>query len=184
MRIIEIEAGKTRTRISLLCFVIALGTGVTASSGADVVMPLASVTPGAINPAVTQANISQTICKSGWTATVRPSSSYTDKLKKSQLAGAYSFYGDMVLGHFEEDHLISLEIGGSPTSALNLWPEPYVGETGARVKDKIENKLNSLVCSGKLSLITAQEAIAKNWYSAYIFYCLGKGTTRSKMTTR
>ena len=177
MRIIEIEAGKTRSRISLLCFVIALGTGVSASSGADVVLPLTSVTPGATNLAVTQSSISETICKSGWTATVRPSSAYTDKLKKSQLAGAYSFYGDRVLGHFEEDHLISLEIGGSPTSPLNLWPEPYDGPTGARVKDKIENKLNSLVCSGKLSLRAAQDAIAKNWYSAYIFYYLRQSTT-------
>jgi DNA-binding CsgD family transcriptional regulator len=39
--------------------------------------PRLALTPGAYNPAVTQATIGRTICVSGWTATIRPSSSYT-----------------------------------------------------------------------------------------------------------
>ena len=60
-----------------------------AKAVAAVVLPLSAVTPGATNPAVTQANIQQTICKANYTATIRPPASYTTKLKISQLAGAY-----------------------------------------------------------------------------------------------
>jgi hypothetical protein len=136
-----------------LCLLTAIGS----SGYASVlpILPLASVTPGAVNPSVTQANIHSTICVSGYTATIRPSSSYTTNLKKQQLAGPYAFYHDDKTADFEEDHLISLEIGGSPTSPKNLWPEPYAGQTGARVKDQVENKLHDLVCQGKISLSAA-----------------------------
>jgi hypothetical protein len=55
---------------------------------------------------------------------------------------------------FQEDHLISLELGGHPTDPRNLWPEPY--PRAAHV-DMIENDLNAQVCSGSLSLAQAQE---------------------------
>jgi len=134
-----------------------------------VVLPLISATPGATNPAVTQANIQKTICVSGYTATIRPPASYTTKLKNSQLAGAYKAYADKNPASYEEDHLISLEIGGNPTDPKNLWPEPYAG-TGARIKDQIENKLHDLVCANKMTLADAQKAIATNWYAAYQKY--------------
>jgi len=51
-----------------------------------------------------------------------------------------------------------------------LWPEPYAAAEGARVKDKIENKLHDLVCSRQLSLRAAQSAIATNWWTAYQRY--------------
>jgi hypothetical protein len=51
---------------------------------------------------------------------------------------------DTATGAYEEDHLISLEIGGAPSAEANLWPEPYNGPEGARVKDVVENKLHSL----------------------------------------
>jgi hypothetical protein len=140
------------------------------SNAATPTLPIASVTPGAINPNVTQSNIHSTICVSGYTKTIRPPSSYTTTLKIQQLATSYSRYHDALTGDFEEDHLISLEIGGSPTDPKNLWPEPYIGTTGARIKDKIENKLHALICSGQISLRTAQVAIAKNWYTAYLKY--------------
>ena len=134
-----------------------------------VVLPIASVTPGVTNSAVTQANIQQTICTSGYTATIRPSASYTTKLKISQLAGAYKSFADKSLASYEEDHLISLEIGGNPTDPKNLWPEPYAG-IGARIKDQIENKLHDLVCANKMPLATAQKLISTNWYAAYQTY--------------
>lgn len=137
---------------------------------AGVVLPNARRTPGAVNPAVTQANIDSTICVSGWTATIRPPSSYTTRLKEDQLATGYAYHGDLSTADYEEDHLVSLELGGSPTSELNLWPEPYAASDGARVKDRIENELHALVCDGRLSLATAQRAIASNWYVAYETY--------------
>lgn len=48
-------------------------------------LPNANLTPGVKNPAVTQENIQDTICVNGWTATVRPPSSYTNTLKKKQI---------------------------------------------------------------------------------------------------
>lgn len=137
---------------------------------AGVVLPDASRTPGAANPAVTQANIQQTICVSGYTATIRPPASYTTGLKRQQLASGHAYQGDTNTRDYEEDHLISLEVGGSPDSPQNLWPEPYTGSDGAKTKDKIENKLHDLVCSGRLSLAAAQHAIATNWWTAYQTY--------------
>ena len=42
-------------------------------------------TPGAINPYVTQANLQDTACIAGWTRRVRPSSSYTNRIKSVQM---------------------------------------------------------------------------------------------------
>lgn len=145
-------------------------TGGIVLNAAGAVLPDPTRTPGASNPAVTQATIGSTICVSGWTATIRPPSSYTTSLKERQLASGYAFNGDMSTADYEEDHLISLEIGGAPSSELNLWPEPYNTPDGARVKDQLENKLHSLVCSGAVSLATAQHAIAGNWWNAYLTY--------------
>jgi hypothetical protein len=36
----------------------------------------------------------------------------------------------------------------------------------AQVKDRLEDKLHELVCSGQLDLTTAQQAIASNWIEA------------------
>jgi hypothetical protein len=42
-------------------------------------------TPGVVNPDVTQANIRSTVCRRGWTATVRPPVDYTNALKARQM---------------------------------------------------------------------------------------------------
>jgi hypothetical protein len=125
-------------------------------------------TAGATNPNVTQANIKRTICKSGWTATIRPPSSYTTALKRQQIE-EYD-YADKRLASYEEDHLISLQLGGHPRDPQNLWPQAYKGKCGARVKDVIETKLKRLVCSGTIPLAQAQQLIAGNWVAAYSQY--------------
>jgi hypothetical protein len=131
-------------------------------------LPNSIMTPGWTDPRVTQETIKQTICVSGYTSTVRPSTPYTNKLKREQIK-AYS-YTDTEPSHYEEDHLISLQLGGSPDDPRNLWPQPYEGTCGARVKDKIEGKLKRLVCGGKITLEEAQHAIATDWISAYKKY--------------
>ncbi len=136
---------------------------------AVVLLPDPVRTPGATNPAVTPATIHATICVPGWTATIRPSAAYTTGLKRRQLAAGYTWRGNTRLADYEEDHLIPLELGGAPSSPLNLWPQPYAG-TGARVKDRVENRLRALVCAGRLDLATAQHAIADNWWAAYHTY--------------
>ncbi len=159
------------TPLTLLALLVnlSLTPGVTAYARPD-----PTLTPGAINPAITQANIQDNICapKGQWsTKLIRPPSSYTSTLKIAQmkarhLPGKPSAY--------EEDHLISLEIGGAPKDPKNLWPEPYAGTWGAKTKkDVLEVKLNRLVCHGTISLDEAQRSIASDWISAYTTYVLG-----------
>lgn len=128
-------------------------------------LPDPTMTPGATDPRVTQENVNQTICVPGYTETVRPPTSYTNKIKRQQIQD-YG-YTDKNLGHYEEDHLISLQLGGSPDDPRNLWPQPYDGACGARVKDKIEGRLKKLICKGQISLADAQHAIATDWITAY-----------------
>lgn len=136
-------------------------------------LPDAITTPGAVNATVTQANIATTICVHGWTKTIRPPASYTNKLKAGQLAaGAYA--SPQAPQAFEEDHLISLEIGGHPTDPRNLWPQHWDAPYGAHQKDQLENFLHRAVCSGKLTLAEAQAAVSSNWIAAYQKY-IGPG---------
>jgi hypothetical protein len=114
--------------------------------------------PGALNPAVTQATIGQTICVSGWTATIRPSTSLTNKIKREAI-DAYGDYAGAQPANYELDHLISLELGGAPADAANLWPEKGLHNS----KDPVENAAKRAVCSGRITLADAQQAIATNW---------------------
>ena len=108
-------------------------------------------TPGVLNPDVTQANIRSTICKHGWTSTIRPPTDYTNELKRRQMRQ----YGETgLISDYQEDHLISLELGGDPTDPRNLWPEPY---PRASQMDQQENELNAEVCNGGLTLAAAQQ---------------------------
>jgi hypothetical protein len=126
------------------------------------------MTPGAVNPAITQENIQSTVCVKGYTKTVRPPAHYTNSLKKRQLR-AYG-YSDQNPKHYEEDHLISLSIGGNPTDERNLWPEPRESEWSASKKDQLEFVLYKMVCSGELSLVRAQQEISTNWIDAWKRY--------------
>jgi hypothetical protein len=107
-------------------------------------------TPGVINPDVTQATIGDTICRHGWTRSVRPPTDYTSELKLRQMR-EYGVGGSP--SDYQEDHLISLELGGHPTDPRNLWPEPI--ERALKV-DRTENELNREVCSGELTLDEAR----------------------------
>lgn len=125
------------------------------------VLPDTNCTPGSIDPQVTQDNIFQTICSKGYSTSVRPPVAYTNKLKRQQIID-YG-YLDTNLKDYEEDHLISLELGGSPTDPKNLWPEP---DDSPNPKDAIENLCHHKVCSGEISLSDAQKQIATNWPTA------------------
>jgi len=133
-------------------------------------LPDSNCTSGAVDTNVTQENIQSTICVSGYTKTVRPSTSYTNSLKRQQII-EYG-YADTNLSNYEEDHLISLELGGSPKDPKNLWPESYNIPNGARVKDRLENLLHKMVCNGSISLTEAQLEIATDWLFYYNNYGL------------
>jgi hypothetical protein len=132
-------------------------------AAAGLVLPDPACTPGGIDPAVTQANIHQTICATGYTKTVRPPVGQTDALKHRLLLA----YGQEYERSTEEDHLISLGVGGS-SSTSNLWVEPNrSGATATRnPKDDVEDALHQAVCSGRVTLEAAQRALATDWTTA------------------
>jgi hypothetical protein len=133
-------------------------------------------TPGAISPAVTQANLKSTICrKGGYTSGVRPSAYVTGKEKKLN-AASYGYTGSMSDAEF--DHLISLQLGGDPNDYRNLWVEPADPghRKGAGVnnkKDPVETKLHTAVCKGQVTLAAAQKAIVTDWTTALTALHLG-----------
>lgn len=128
-------------------------------------LPDPRCTPGAIDTTVNDATLGSTICRSGYTKTVRPPYSLTGPAKQESLL-EYGSGGQAPT--FEYDHLIPLELGGS-SSTWNLWPEPNIGGSGGyyiNPKDKVENDLKRAVCAGRASLRAAQLAIVSNWETA------------------
>jgi len=75
---------------------------------------------------------------------------------------APAYYGRSI----EIDHIVSLELGGSNDIA-NLFPEPGFGPADYHVKDRLENRLHDLVCSGAMTLRAAQQGIARDWEALY-----------------
>jgi hypothetical protein len=132
-------------------------------------LPDHSCTPGALSPAVTQANIAETICrKGGYTGGIRPPASVTDAEKRKN-AASYGYTAS--LHDAEYDHLISLELGGDPNDPRNLWVEPpspghRSGAGPNNPKDAVETRLHTAVCSGQVTLAQAQQAIASDWFTA------------------
>lgn len=120
-------------------------------------LPDPRCTPGAISAAVTQADIGSTICRSGYTARVRPPESVTEPEKRASLA---AYGGHRPLHSYEYDHLVPLELGGAPNDPRNLWPE--LGAS-PNTKDAVEDQLRREVCNGRMTLGQAQRAIARNW---------------------
>ena len=78
--------------------------------------------------------------------------------------------GNAPADDYEIDYLITPGLGGSD-EITNLWPEPrYNTEWNSYVKDQLEEHLHQMVCSGEVSLSTAQQDIANNWIDAYKKY--------------
>jgi hypothetical protein len=118
-------------------------------------------TPGALNPAVTQATVRATICRRGYSSSIRPSTSVTEPEKLASIRAYGLHQGPR---NYEYDHLISLELGGAPNDSRNLWPEPGASPN---LKDKVENYLHARVCDGRMSLAGAQRIVALDWVSFY-----------------
>lgn len=155
-------------RQALLGLVLAFALAMPAMGGRAIpLLPDRSLTPGATDRSVTQANIHQTICVPGYTARVR-------NVPASEKRAIFAEYGLDQHGPgapFEIDHLISLELGGS-NDIRNLWPESYVFSVGwnAHKKDRLEDRLHALVCHDTIPLVEAQRAISTNWTAAYQKY--------------
>jgi hypothetical protein len=134
---------------------LSLAAGI-AFAAEDPVTPDPRLTPGAVLPVD-----AATICQPGYARSVRHTSG---RLK----AEVYREYGlDPHAGHYEVDHLVSLELGGADVRE-NLWPQSYDTEPwNAAVKDRLENFLHAEICAGRMRLETAQREIATDWIAAY-----------------
>lgn len=116
-------------------------------------------TPGYMNPDVNDKNIDQTICVSGYSATVRPSVSVTNPLKADSMA-AYNIHPvAQHMKEYEGDHFIPIEDGGCPGPnqcgtdfRKNFWPESWTGPNNAHDKDKVENLIHQELCAHKITL--------------------------------
>ncbi|HWH81310.1 MAG TPA: hypothetical protein VNU71_03645 [Burkholderiaceae bacterium] len=124
--------------------------------------------PGAVNEDVTQATIRHTICRAGWTATVRPPTGYTQPLKLKMLREAGLPASEAP--KYELDHFIPLALGGHPRSPDNLWLQRWHGEWGAGVKDVLERRLQVRVCNGEMDLSVARLLIQHDWRAALVRY--------------
>jgi hypothetical protein len=161
-------------RIALtLRFILALALGALclgqpngqASEAYFLVTPDPDRTPGAVNPQVTQTNIAHTICVTGWTKTVRPSTTYTNRLKAKQMRelGLPGKARD-----YEEDHLVPLCVGGHPTDTRNLWPEPRRSKWAAKFKDQLEASVCRAVCRGAMTLEAGRAIFLRpDWTKEY-----------------
>ena len=171
MRMIGQKVAVCLAALALTAGGIAAGITATAApaqastcSQAYLPLPDPSCTPGAYNSDVTQSDINSTICVSGWTDTVRPPTSYTNPLKAQGIID-YG-YSDTSMSDYEEDHLVPLELGGSPRDPGNLWPEPHYGTKTSYTKDGVETRLKNAVCDGRITLSAARSAIKNNWTTA------------------
>lgn len=140
-------------------------TAATLAKG-DGSQPVYELTPGAINPDVTQRNINRTICVPGYTDTIRPRVSYTNPLKVVSI----SQYGYLLIlpSLYELDHLIPLSIGGSPRDPKNLWPQLWEGiQYNARAKDVLESAVKRDICNKKITLAAGRRIFTSGWVKEY-----------------
>lgn len=112
-----------------------------------------AVAAALLNPAVTPQTLDETICRPGYTKTIRPTPAYVASLKRLTLGRGPEAKGYVM------DHVVPLELGGAPM-APNLRPQP---KAEARVKDREENRLHGAVCSGRMTLRDAQAQMLADW---------------------
>lgn len=117
-------------------------------------LPLSAITPGAVSSLTADA-----LC-----AGQRPSRTVPRDVRDRVLSD-YGMHG-VAPDAYELDALVTPELGGTVARA-NLWPQRYSATWSAHVKDALETLLARRVCEGRMSLATAQQALADDWIAAY-----------------
>jgi hypothetical protein len=180
----------------LACLVVAIVTAcagtptnvpVVSSAAAEDVCHVGSAVYCALNPAVTDANVHETVCNPAWTRGLRPPASLTESWKRDVLA-AYHLPGS--LSEYEGDHRMpEADLGGDPGARLGsgrwvLTDQTVTLPTGARVpanfadespaspnpKDHDETALHDKVCAGRLTLTAARIQLRDRWLLPYPGY--------------
>jgi hypothetical protein len=122
-------------------------------------LPDRRCSPGAYYSGLTKA----VICSSTFrTSTIRN----VPQSEKYAVEREYGLPARLYGRTIEIDHIVPLELGGANDIA-NLFPEPGAGAAGYHVKDRLENRLHALVCSGGLTLAAARTGAARNWEALY-----------------
>ncbi len=133
-------------------------------------LPDARLTPGAVNPNLSDAQFYDLCRQPDWTRAFRPPVWFTGSLKRKQLAAGYGGATQADPDLYEEDHLIPLCLGGAPRDERNLWPQLWAGEWGAHKKDTLEKWLCRRACAHEIDLAQARREIAADWIAAYKKY--------------
>lgn len=123
-------------------------------------LPLAT-----LNPDVRQDTIPQTICRPGYSTTVRPSTSYTNAIKFSLME--QSGIQREEARDWALDHRLAIGLGGHPRALDNLQLLP---STENSRKSRIEAKMICYVCTGAIPLHQAQSELLHDWREAYHRY--------------
>jgi hypothetical protein len=100
-----------------------------------------------IDPRVTQANISTTICVKGYTATVRPPRAVMYRIKRRMMRAQHVTYRRIA------DHIIALELGGAGRDLENIMLQTFAA---SKRKDQLENATRRSVCAGRITLAAGQ----------------------------
>ena len=136
----------------------------------DLTLPDPMLTPGFVRTELS----AQAICSTKWGTDAR----HVTAAMKKQVFEEYGLTGntdpsciaDAHQRRCEVDHLISRELGGAD-DVRNLWPQPYGSQPwNAVLKDRVENRLHSEVCAGRITLQEAQREISTDWRVSYVRY--------------
>lgn len=73
---------------------------------------------------------------------------------------------------YELDHKVPLALGGHPRNLRNLELQTWLGDEGAEKKERLERKLQVLVCGGKVGFKAAQQAMYLDWQAAFREYLI------------
>ena len=137
--------GSTRALAATVVAVVVLAL----AGAGGAAQPNSTLTPGATNPAVTQATVTTTVCRPRYSSTTRNVSTATTSHVYAEYGIAASQKRLYVI-----DHLVPLEVGGA-NEISNLWPQ---AKAEAKVKDELENLEHTKLCDGAIDLATAQQA--------------------------
>lgn len=125
-------------------------------------LPDRRCSPGAYSSRLTKA----VICSSHFrTRNIRR----LEKSKKHAVEREYGLPAGYFANALQIDRIVPLRLGGS-NSIANLFPEEYAfadHAPGYAVKDRLDRRIRSLVCSGRMRLRTAQQRIAADWEKLY-----------------
>lgn len=127
--------------------------------------PDPSLTPGRVRPLS-----KQEICGTRWGLDRRR---VTARMRR-EVASAYGLAVEEVSTCCELDHLVPRSMGGADHVA-NLWPQPW---PEARLKDRLEVRMDRLVCAGRVPLVEAQRMFRTDWRDGYRRHVLGQPQDR------